>query len=102
MSDKTLREAAQNLIDSMGPHQDLPPTLSAVDRLRAVLAARPAAPGRVEGPWEPSALPNVAVMLDTAQVVRRAIHGLRDTEVQPVCDTLNRVAATTDPETNDG
>ena len=37
MSDK-LREAAQNLIDSMGPHQDLPPAMGAVDRLRAALA----------------------------------------------------------------
>ncbi len=33
-----LREAAQNLIDSMGPHQDLSPPLGAVDRLRAALA----------------------------------------------------------------
>ena len=38
MSNDRLREAAQNLIESMGPHQDLPPTLAAVDRLLATLA----------------------------------------------------------------
>ena len=34
-------DAARNLIESMGPHQDLPPSLSAVDRLRAALGATP-------------------------------------------------------------
>ncbi len=47
MTDNKLREAAQNLIDSMGPHQDLPPALGAVDRLRAALAA--AQPEKKEG-----------------------------------------------------
>ena len=96
-TDKTLREAAQELVDSMWrpgePDLTLPPTNSSVENLRAALAATADAP---EGPWsvvESLNLPDQITVVNSGNCLYMARRVFTKAHAIAVRDALNRLDA---------